>query len=198
MAIAQGDRVGLVGPSGSGKTTLMRAIAKLDPCDSGSLLFRGDSIERDSVPAYRRQAIYLAQHPAFAEATVAENLQIPFRLDIAKSTYDSSIVESWLEQLGKPASILAQTIESLSGGEQQLISLVRALTLSPTALLLDEPTAALDAETAAKVERLIMDWYRSDESRAFVWSSHDLEQVDRMTMRQIRMDGGRVLKEKLK
>ena len=91
-----------------------------------------------------------------------------------------------------------QTIESLSGGEQQLISLVRALTLSPTALLLDEPTAALDAETAAKVERLIMDWYRSDESRAFVWSSHDLEQVDRMTMRQIRMDGGRVLKEKLK
>jgi putative ABC transport system ATP-binding protein len=198
VSIDSGERIGLVGPSGSGKTTLMRAIAILDPYQDGSLRFEGDLVQRDNVPKYRRQVIYLAQKPAFTNATVAENIQLPFQLGISNSHFDRNRVESWLDQLGRPASIMSQSIDSLSGGEQQLVSLIRAIALSPKVLLLDEPTAALDAETTSRFERLITDWQQSDESRAFVWSSHNLEQVDRMTVRRVEMNQGRLVVGELK
>ena len=191
VTVDSGERVGLVGPSGSGKTTLMRAMAILDPYHTGSLRYKGKVIGRDDVPNYRRQVIYLAQQTAFTDATVAENIQLPFRLGIASTAYDSSIVAAWLVRLGKPAAILSQSVDSLSGGEKQLISLIRALTVSPRVLLLDEPTAALDAETTLRFEELIIDWYQSDESRSLVWSSHDLAQVDRLTSRKIEMRDGK-------
>ena len=191
--VDSGERIGLVGPSGSGKTTLMRAIAILDPYHSGSLRYEGKLIERDEVPNYRRQVIYLAQQPAFADGTVAENIQLPFQLGIASSDFDRSVVETWLSQLGKPASILSQQVDSLSGGEKQLVSFIRAIALSPQVLLLDEPTAALDAETNSQLEQLIVDWHQSDESRALLWSSHDLAQVNRLTSRRIEMNDGKVV-----
>jgi putative ABC transport system ATP-binding protein len=193
ISIGDGDRIGLVGPSGSGKTSLLRAIAKLDPCDEGRLIADGKLVLRDDVPSYRRRVIYVAQRSAFVVGTVRRNLELPFELGSFEAKFDPDRAKSWFDQLGKLPTLLDQSIESLSGGEQQIVSIVRALSLSPRALLLDEPTAALDADSVSRFERLILDWHQIEDERAFVWSSHDEQQVLRMTTSCIEMKEGRVL-----
>ena len=142
MTIDQGERIGLVGASGSGKSSLLRAIARLDLCDEGSIVFRSEVVARDSIPKFRRQVIYLPQRPSLFATTVRENLQIPFRLAVSRARsdgvqseqqdYDESIVTGILRGLGKPITILDQSAESLSGGEQQIVALIRALILRPS------------------------------------------------------------------
>lgn len=193
VAIEPGDRIGLVGPSGSGKSSLLRAIAKLDPWDHGTLAVNGTQVDLDVVPKFRRQVVYVAQRPAFVSATVRRNLEIPFEFAASNSKFEIDLVKSWLEQLGKTSALLDQPIDSLSGGEQQIVSMIRAMSLSPKVLLLDEPTAALDADSVSSFEQLIMDWFSADQHRAFVWCGHDQLQIDRMTNRKIKMDQGRIL-----
>jgi putative ABC transport system ATP-binding protein len=190
LAIEAGDQIGLVGPTGSGKSSLLRAIAKLDRSDSGDVLYRGEWICKDAVPAYRRQVTYLPQRSEFVAGTVQQNLELPFRLGVSSSRLDRTQVTRWLDDLSMPQQTLDQPVESLSGGERQIVALIRAMTLSPQVLLLDEPTAALDPESTEKFERLVIAWrnesdHESPPQRAFVWTSHDAEQVGRMTTRII-------------
>jgi putative ABC transport system ATP-binding protein len=207
LSIAPGERIGLVGPSGSGKSSLLRTIAKLDLYDSGSINFHGAGVSPAAVPSYRRSVVYLSQQPMFRASSVGDNLELVFRLRAAGGSCDLQRARLWLDRLGKPASVLTQSIESLSGGEQQIISLIRALLLSPIVLLLDEPTAALDADSIVRFEQLVNDWHSSklesaksgdtaapdaELSRALVWASHDTAQVQRMTDRQIRMHQGKL------
>ena len=75
----------------------------------------------------------------------------------------------------------------LSGGEAQILALVRALQLEPTILLLDEPTASLDAKTTAQVEALLKNWLH-DRDRACILTSHDSAQIDRVTHWQLPLE----------
>ena len=201
FSIQTGDRIGLSGPSGSGKSTLLRAIARLDPCDGGKVLWRGDAVGKDAVPAYRRCVIYLSQRPAFVAGTVRENLELPFRLGAATQPFDLSLVMRWMDQLKKPRTFLELDAKTLSGGEQQIIALLRAISLNPHVLLLDEPTASLDPEATMLFEQLADAWFDAapqgdgaDSGRsadhAWVWTSHDLDQVSRMSARRVEMRDG--------
>ena len=193
LVICGGQRIGLVGPSGSGKSSLLRAIAKLDRCDSGEVRFGGNPVCRDSVPAYRRQVVYLPQRPAFAAGTVRENLELPFHFAAATETFDETRVHRWLGDLDKSQELLSQPVDQLSGGEQQIVALIRAIALSPQVLLLDEPTASLDSEATQRFEDLVLAWHEENESsvnRAFVWTSHNANQIQRMTTRRITIAGG--------
>jgi len=195
LVIDSGQRIGLVGPSGSGKSSLMRAIAKLDPIEKGTLIDRGQRVVREQVPAYRRQTIYLAQRCGFRSGSVIENLELPFQFAVSEETFDRHQAERWLDRFGKPTSIFDQPIDSLSGGEQQMIALIRALGLAPQTLLLDEPTASLDSESTARYEQLVREWFDTDpNNRSFLWSSHDVDQVRRMTTRCIEIDHGRLIR----
>jgi putative ABC transport system ATP-binding protein len=98
-----------------------------------------------------------------------------------------------LGKVDRDESFLRQRRDNLSGGEAQLVALVRALQLQPDVLLLDEPTAALDAESAAAAESLVLQWLAaSPDERALVWSSHDAAQTDRVATRQLHMADGRL------
>ncbi len=193
ISIDSGDRIGLVGPSGSGKSSLLRAIANLDPLDRGTLTLNGTKVDHDDVPKFRRQIVYVAQRPAFVSATVRRNLELPFEFGVAESEFDLDFVNSRLEKLGKSSALLDQAIDSLSGGEQQIVSMIRAMSLLPLVLLLDEPTAALDANSVSNFEQLISDWFGADQCHAFVWCGHDERQIDRMTNWQIKMEQGRIV-----
>ena len=195
LEIRAGDRAVVSGPSGAGKTLLLRAVAMLDPIDAGTVLWQDRPITREAVPRFRAAVIYCHQRPAMLAATVEESLRRPYALKIHRAKkFDRPWILKRLTRLGRQESLLEQPVSNLSGGEMQLVALLRALQLEPQILLLDEPTAALDPKTSAAVEELAVDWIaESPDSRALVWVSHDVEQGDRVATRKIYMEQGRII-----
>lgn len=195
LAVHGGDRLAIVGPTGSGKTLLLRSLALLDPTDKGQVLWLNGPISPASVPDFRRQVIYVHQRPALIEGTVEENLRLPFSFGIhTRENFDRNSVLSMLARVGRGADFLARIWRDLSGGEAQIVALVRALQLHPAVLLLDEPTASLDATTAQTIEQLVSQWHQqSNGGRAVVWVTHDREQSSRVASRFVRMDSGRLV-----
>lgn len=184
----------MVGPTGAGKTVLLRAMSLLDPIDEGTICWHERPVRGPFVPEFRTQVMYLHQRPVLLEGTVEENLRLPFALRQHRyRQFDRDRVVNWLDRLGRDESFLTKRHQDLSGGEGQLVSLVRALELDPQVLLLDEPTSALDRPTAAQVERLVADWLaeRPDE-RAYVWVSHNPDQTERMCDRLVHLNDGHV------
>lgn len=177
-----GDRIAVVGPSGSGKTLLLRALAVLDPLDAGRIRWNGQHVRGTIVPLFRRRVVYLHQRATLLEGAVEDNLREPYSLRIHRDIhFDRQRVEAWLAKLGRDGSFLTKLHRDLSGGEAQLVALLRAIQLDPHVLLLDEPTAALDREASAAVEQLVELWFADrPEERATVWVSHDADQADRV------------------
>ena len=192
--ICSGERLAVVGPSGSGKSLLLRALALLDGIDAGEIELRLQHPASRGVPNHRRDVVYLHQRPALFEGTVESNLQKPFSLKIHRNrSYDRDRVLELLRAVGRDDSFLRKTNEQLSGGEAQITALIRAIQLEPAVLLLDEPTAALDQETAAAAERLVNAWLRDEQhARAMVLVSHDLSQAERMSDRVLEIRDGRL------
>jgi len=188
-------RLALGGPSGAGKTLLLRALALLDPVDAGEVLFRGRPVRRDQVPQFRSQVIYLHQGPAMLGPTVESSLRVPLSLAIHRGrAFDRARVLGWLAQLGRTEAFLQQAASELSGGERQLVALLRALQLEPDVFLLDEPTAALDSRAAAGVEALLDEWIAArPQRRALIWVGHDPAQTQRVAQTALWMDRGRLV-----
>ena len=180
-----GDWLGLVAPSGAGKTLLLRMIAMLDPIYEGQLFFLGENVSQRSRPDYRTQVMYLAQQIASFDGTVQDNLQRVFSLSAHRHRrYDPEQIMCWLDKLGRRSTFLEQSVVQLSGGERQILALLRSLQLNPQILLLDEPTASLDPDTTEQVEALIGQWL-SQGDRACIFTSHDPTQLQRVTTRQL-------------
>lgn len=189
FTLNSGDRVTIVGASGSGKSVFLRALALLDPPDSGEVVWQESPVSIQQITRYRASVCYLAQRPAMVDGTVRDNLGLPFTLKAQRQRrFDAQVAEALLAQAGKPASFLGKSAAELSGGEAQIVALIRVLQLEPEVMLLDEPTAALDPQSAAAVERLVLEW--STAERGFVWVTHDPEQARRMGNRHLSMDQG--------
>lgn len=188
--LSAGERVAIIGPSGSGKSTLLRILAMLDVADSGEIIFDGQKVQAADVPQYRRTVAYVAQRPAFIPGTVRSNLRLPFELNASTEAYDETAATELLGSLQRDASFLDQDTSGLSGGERQIVSITRALMLSPRALLLDEPTAALDATISLQVERLIESWHARSPRHACLWVSHDEGQIARVVDRLFQVTPG--------
>jgi putative ABC transport system ATP-binding protein len=194
FSVEFGDRLGILGPSGAGKTVLLRALALLDPLDIGTISYEGRLVFGDQVPRYRSRVIYLHQKPALHEGTVEENLRQPFTLKVHRERcFDRGRATDLLASLGRDPKFLEKSSRDLSGGEAQIVALVRAIQLEPTMLLLDEPTASLDPETAKAVEAMLDHWMdtRANE-RVLLWVGHDRDQTLRMTEQTISLKSGRL------
>ncbi|HEY9721863.1 MAG TPA: ATP-binding cassette domain-containing protein, partial [Oscillatoriaceae cyanobacterium] len=89
----------------------------------------------------------------------------------------------------RDAAFLAQAQSALSGGERQMVGLVRALLLAPRVLLLDEITSAMDPTNTARAEALVAEWLAAEASRACVWISHDAAQRERVATRELSLEG---------
>lgn len=186
LDVAPGDRLAVRGPSGAGKTVLLRALAGLDALDEGDLLSEGGPVR--SLPRHRAAMAYAAQRPALFDGTVEDNLRAPFDLAVRDGeAYDADRARALLTRLGRSADLLGQSVDGLSGGEAQTVGLMRALLTDPTVLLLDEPTAGLDPDRAEAVERAVADFLAADARRAAVWTSHDADQLDRVTERALNL-----------
>jgi branched-chain amino acid transport system ATP-binding protein len=141
LTVAAGEILGLMGRNGAGKTTLLKTIMGLVPKRSGSLLLDGEEII--GLPAHaipRRGIAYVPQgRRLFSELTVAENL----RMGLLVKDAPQSEVEPILDLFPILRERLSQAAGTLSGGEQQMLAVARALCAQPKVLLLDEPSEGL-------------------------------------------------------
>jgi putative ABC transport system ATP-binding protein len=192
LEVRPGECLVIAGPSGSGKTLLLRALALLDPIDSGQVLWRGCPVQDREVPAFRRRVIYLHQRPALLEGSVEDNFRYPYTLKVhRRSRYDRRRIVGYLAELGRDGAFLAKSHRDLSGGEAQVVALLRAIQLNPEVLLLDEPTSALDAEATRAVEALLGLWRaEAPQARSLVWITHDADQSRRVADRALGMQSG--------
>lgn len=188
LELAGGDRLGLVAPSGAGKTLLLRTLALLDPPQAGTFSLRGRPPAAWGLPRWRSMVLYLAQRPVARGGTVEANLRAPWRFRERRGGggWCCERITSWLAALGREPSFLSYDAERLSGGELQLLALLRALQFDPAVLLLDEPTASLDGATTAAVEALLIAWLNAG-PRAAVLVSHDGEQIQRFASRTLEL-----------
>lgn len=184
IELVKGDRVGLVAPSGSGKTLLMRNLSLLDPLEQGQLTLHGRAPAEWGLPMWRSHVIYLNQRPVSHSGTVKQNLQsiLLWGNHRHRCQWQENRICSWLATLGRDADFLEFDAKRLSGGELQILALMRAMQLDPDLLLLDEPCASLDTTTTYGVEQLLHTWLETDK-RACIFTSHDVGQIERFASR---------------
>jgi len=190
LRLTAGERVAVTGPSGSGKTVLMRTLAGLEPPAAGEIRFLGLPLATWHMPEYRSRVMLLAQRPSLPEGTVEDALRAPFAFRVHRGRrYASALALAFLERVDRGRSFLERRTETLSGGEAQIAALLRVLLLEPQVLLLDEPTASLDAAARGAVEALVAAWLDRPagprQGRGYLWTSHDEAQVARVSDRRL-------------
>jgi putative ABC transport system ATP-binding protein len=192
MSIHAGERIAITGPSGSGKSVFMRALALLDPLDGGDVHWRGKRIARGRIPQYRRHVAYIRQRPALLDGTVEDNLRYPYTLRAYRDVrFERERAAALASQAGRASDFLDRFASELSGGEAQIAALIRVLQLEPDVLLLDEPTASLDPDSALAIEDLVRAWFdAAPHARAWLWVSHDPAQSARVNNRHLTMQAG--------
>ncbi|WP_417378383.1 ABC transporter ATP-binding protein [Gimesia sp.] len=196
LSVYPGDQIAISGPTGSGKSVFLRSLAMLDEIQEGSILFHDEPVRDKQLPEYRSRVVYLQQRPVLIEGTVESNLKFAFQFQVNQhKDHNPDYIRSFLESFGRPESFLKKKSTSLSGGEGQIVALLRALILSPQVLLLDEPTSGLDPETTQQFESIILQWLESsEESPAFVWITHDRSQAQRLADKVMLFPAGQVSK----
>ncbi|MDZ4876577.1 MAG: Sulfate/thiosulfate import ATP-binding protein CysA [Chroococcidiopsis cubana SAG 39.79] len=189
LEIAKGSLVTLLGPSGSGKSTLLRAIAGLEPPDTGKIWISGKDATYQSVQD--RKIGFVFQHYAlFKHLTIREN--IAFGLNIRKASKNriKARVEELLELI-QMAGFGDRYPSQLSGGQRQRVALARALAVEPEVLLLDEPFGALDA----KVRKELRTWLRRLHDEVGVTAilvTHDQEEAMEVSDEIVVMNKGQI------
>ena len=155
LDIAEGDFISIMGPSGSGKSTLLNIIGMLDEPDEGQYIFMGENVlemkAKKRTQLYQSHIGYVFQaYHLLDELTVYENIETPLIYKDISSKERKAIVADMLDRfgiVGKKDLFPAQ----LSGGQQQIVGIARALAGSPKLLLADEPTGNLNSKQGEEI-----------------------------------------------
>ncbi|WP_444924098.1 ATP-binding cassette domain-containing protein [Microbulbifer sp. DLAB2-AF] len=181
LKVLAGEIICLSGPSGSGKSRLLRAIADIEPHD-GDISFDDKSQKGMTGHQWRRQIMLVPAQSAWWYETVGKHFNQP--------------MGQALKILGFPEEATEWQVSRLSSGEKQRLALIRALSYAPQVLLLDEPTANLDADTTRKVEIWLMDEI-SKYQYPVIWVAHNREQIQRVASRHIEIKGSNLIEREI-
>lgn len=176
LAIKAGELFTIIGPSGAGKSSLLYLLNRMHEVSSGEIRYNEQPLTSYEVTDLRRQVGMLLQKPFMLPGTVRANILAGPQLSSKRSTYAP---EDLLSLVGLGPNLLGQEARSLSGGEQQRVSLARLLANQPQVLLLDEPTAALNQAAAEEIEALIQKLV-VEQHLTVVMITHDLNQAQRL------------------
>ena len=176
LSLPPGGCAAVTGPSGAGKSLFLRMLADLDDHVGEAWI---DGIPRSSLtaPDWRKRVRYVAAEPGWWHDTVGEHFAEP--------------PGALLDELGLTEAILSRAVALCSTGERQRLALARALLARPQALLLDEPTGALDGDATARVERLLGAAMAG--GMAIVLVTHAPRQSAALGTQHIRIEAGKIV-----
>jgi len=187
LDVEAGDFVIVMGPSGNGKTTLLNCLSGLDEIDEGSVVIEGKSIHDLSDRARTKHrassmGFVFQAYNLIPVLSAVENTEMPLLVNGIGPRQARSAAIAMLERVGLAARVDHRPNE-LSGGEQQRVTIARALVAKPAIVWADEPTGNLDSETAASVLELVKEV--NDEGQTIVMVTHEadvIEMADRLVL----------------
>jgi len=189
FTVARGEVVGFLGPNGSGKSTTMRMITGFYPPSSGRVTVGGHDVAESPLDTKRLIGYLPESAPAYPDMTVEGFLRFAAEMRGLRGEAQKKAIARVVE-LCFLASVLRQSIDTLSKGYKHRTCLAQALIHDPEVLVLDEPTDGLDPNQKHEVRNLIRDLGRS---KAVIFSTHILEEVDAACTRAIIIDRGRIV-----
>jgi putative ABC transport system ATP-binding protein len=195
--VDEGEFLAIVGASGSGKSTLLNLLAGLDSPTSGTIEFRGvslDSLSRRELASYRarRVGMMFQSFNLIHHRSALENVELALYFNgcpVRNRRRDAAAI---LERLGLADRITHRPAD-LSGGEQQRVALARALVKNPEILFSDEPTGNLDRENSGEIMSLLAGL--NGRGLTILMVTHDVEMANRIAHRVVRMHYGRLSAE---
>lgn len=197
LTIGEGEFVSIMGRSGSGKTTLLNIIGFLDTATSGTFLFGGKDVSHISgknLWRYRRENIgFVFQNFALIDHnTVLENVILPLQAMNVSRREAVKKADRLLERMGI-AEMKHKYPSQISGGQKQRVAIARALVSDPKIILADEPTGALDADTAEEIMQIFQEIHAQGKTVVIV--THD-DKIAAKTDRLIRLEKGTIVEDK--
>ena len=197
LTIGEGEFVSIMGRSGSGKTTLLNIIGFLDTATSGTFLFGGKDVSHISgknLWRYRRENIgFVFQNFALIDHnTVLENVILPLQAMNVSRREAVKKADRLLDRMGI-AEMKHKYPSQISGGQKQRVAIARALVADPKIILADEPTGALDADTAEEIMQIFQEIYAQGKTVVIV--THD-DKIAAKTNRLIRLEKGTIVEDK--
>jgi len=190
LKVRRGEIFTVMGPNGSGKTTLLRIMASIDKPTSGEVYFDGVMVNDSNRSQVRTKSTMVFQKTALFNTTVYNNIAYGLKL----RGYPRKEIEEKIEEVLKLVRLEGyekRPAKKLSGGEQQRVSLARALVLDAELLLLDEPTANLDPRNVSIIEEAISHANR-EFNTTVVMATHNMFQAENITKRAALLLGGSI------
>lgn len=181
--------VAVLGYSGAGKTTLLKLLAGLEMPSSGTIRFKDAEVTGKSLRSLRRVVTMLFQEPVFFDRNVLENVTYGLRIRGVRKDEATERAKETLASL-RLVGYESRKATKLSGGEQQRVSLARALVLEPEVLLLDEPMSNLDPANARVILEVIQEFAKKG---LVIIATHNFLHVKTLTMYAIYLEKGRVV-----
>lgn len=199
LTLWRGQTVGLVGESGSGKSTLIELIAGLEKSTTGSVHLNGELVgDIDSRTTAQRAEVGVVfqnhRQSINPRQSVSEVIAEPLLEHGWCREHRQSRIETLLSDVGLPAAYAERSPRQLSGGQLQRVAIARALALQPSVVLLDEPTASLDASTQAAVLNLLGS-LQPDLGLTYLVVSHDLSVIQHVADRVAVMNDGQCVEK---
>jgi len=191
LEVRQGEILTIAGPNGSGKTTMLRIMAFIETPTSGEVYFNGAKVNDENRSQIRTKCTMVLQKTALFNTTVYKNVAYGLKLRrFSKKEIDERVKDAL--DLVKLNGYEKRLAKKLSGGEQQRVSLARALVLNTELLLLDEPTANLDPKNMSIIEEIVSEisWKHKN---TVVMATHNLFQAETITKRAALLLGGKIV-----
>jgi tungstate transport system ATP-binding protein len=185
-----GEILSIVGPNGSGKTTLLKLLGGLLEMTAGNLRFKGQVITNENRELIREKTTMVFQKPVHFGTSVFKNVAYGLRIRGVSEDEITSRVEEVLSFVGLK-DLSDKLARNLSGGEQRRVSIARAIVLEPEILLLDEPTADLDFESARIIEDILKK-INKELKTTIILSTHNLFQAESIAHRTAIINQGQI------
>ncbi len=190
--VPDGRITALIGPSGAGKSALLRLLNRLDDPTSGEIHYRGEPIDAIPVRLLRRRVGFVFQTPVAFRGTVRDNLVEAATIAEVPEAEVGPRIDEAVTLADIDGDLLDRPADRLSGGQLQRVSIARTLMTAPESLLMDEPTASLDPETADTLGRTIAQ-LSAERGLTVVMASHRIAEAKQLAGYAVMLDKGKVV-----